>query len=119
MAEKQKKLRTERPESQRGCACEPIFCCASGDELAEAIKQALSNREQVVMVRVNEEILKNLDMLVESGICRSRSSAATFMIREGIKANQQLFARISEAAEQIAALRTKLKSLVGASEQEE
>lgn len=119
MAGKQKKLKAERLESQRGCACEPYFCCASGDGLAEAIRQALANREQVVMVRVNEELLKNLDMLVDSGICRSRSSAATFMIREGIKANRQLFERISEAAEQIAALREKLRSLVGGPEQEE
>jgi len=39
------------------------------DELAEAVRQALTNREQVVMVRVNDELLKRLDMLVEAGIC--------------------------------------------------
>jgi Arc/MetJ-type ribon-helix-helix transcriptional regulator len=100
-------------ERDRRCS----ICCASGDELAEAIERALAGREHVVMVRVNDELLKHLEMLVESGICRSRSSAATFMIREGIKANQRLFAQISEAAEQIAALKAKLKSLVSALEQ--
>ncbi len=118
MAGERKRPRIRGEEGERS-APEAYFCCASGDDLAEAIKQALSNREQVVMVRVSNEILNHLDMLVDSGICRSRSSAATFMIREGIKANQPLFARISEAAEQIAALRAKLKSLIGVPEQEE
>jgi Arc/MetJ-type ribon-helix-helix transcriptional regulator len=114
MAKRRRKIDVE---SQK--APETLFCCASGDELAEAIRQALANREQVVMVRVNDELLKHLDMLVEAGICRSRSSAATFMIREGIKANQPLFARIAEAAEQIATLRAQLRRLVGVPEEEE
>jgi len=105
-------------ENERTSTPEALFCCASGDELAHAIRQALANREQVVMARVNEELLKHLDMLVEAGICRSRSSAATFMIREGIKANAALFEKISDVAEQIAALRRKLKDLVEAPEQE-
>lgn len=70
------------------------------------------------MVRVNDEVLKHLEMLVESGICRSRSSAATFMIREGIKANGPLFERISEVAEQIAALRERLHGLVESADEE-
>jgi len=40
------------------------------------------------------------------------------MIREGIKANAALFEKISDVAEQIAALRRKLKDLVEAPEQE-
>ena len=104
--------------NERTSTPEALFCCASGDELAEAIRQALTGRDQVVMVRVNDELLKHLDMLVEAGICRSRSSAATFMIREGIKANAALFEKISEVAEQIAALRRKLKDLVEPAEQE-
>jgi len=70
------------------------------------------------MVRVSNELLKHLDMLVEAGICRSRSSAATFMIREGIKANRALFEKISEVAAQIASLRAKLRDLVETSGQE-
>ncbi|HIC95723.1 TPA: hypothetical protein EYP12_03730 [Candidatus Bipolaricaulota bacterium] len=94
-------------------------CCASGDGLTEALERALKGREHVVMVRVNDELLEHLDMLVESGICKSRSCAATFMIREGIKANRELFARISEVAEQIASLRRKLRDLVSSPEQRE
>jgi len=89
-----------------------VVCCASGEELNEAIKLALTDREQVVMVRVNEQLLDHLDMLVDSGICQSRSSAATFMLREGIEANKPLFERIAGVAEQIAELRSQLQDLV-------
>jgi hypothetical protein len=100
--------REEINQEQKSCIVE---CCASGDGLAEAIARALAGREHMVMVRVNADLLKHLDMLVESGICKSRSSAATFMIHEGIKANTPLFERISEVTEQITALRGKLRGL--------
>jgi predicted transcriptional regulator len=98
-----------RKETER----EPL-CCASGDGLLIAIRSALTDREHVVMVRVSDEILGALDMLVESTICRSRSSAATFMIREGIKANERLFSKVSEATEQISTLRETLRESLGA-----
>jgi hypothetical protein len=41
------------------------------------------------------------------------------MIREGIKANAPLFERISEVAEQIAALREELRSLVQRTDEED
>ena len=112
-----RELERER-ERAKAQAQETLYCCASGEELAEAIRRALADREKVVMVRVNDEVLKHLDMLVEAGICRSRSSAATFMIREGIKANRSLFEKISEVAEQIASLRAQLRGLVEIEEKE-
>lgn len=90
-----------------------IACCASGDSLMEAIENALVDREHVVMVRVNAQILQQLDMLVDASICRSRSSAATFMIREGIKANAALFDKVAGATTQIAELRASLRDAVG------
>lgn len=94
-------------------------CCASGDSLVEAIENALSGREYVVMVRVNEELLKQLDMLVDASICRSRSSAATFMIREGVKANASLFGKVEGATSKIAELRASLRETVGDVEAED
>jgi hypothetical protein len=90
-----------------------ISCCASGDPLVAAIQNALVDREHVVMVRVNAQILQQLDMLVDASICRSRSSAATFMIREGIKANAPLFDKVEGATSQIAELRASLRDAVG------
>jgi len=89
------------------------LCCASGDALAEAIHHALRDREHVVMVRVNGTIRSQLDMLVESGICKSRSSAATFMIREGIKSNEPLFESVEGTTNRIAELKRELQGKIG------
>ena len=90
-----------------------ITCCASGDPLVAAIENALIDREHVVMVRVNAQILQQLDMLVDASICRSRSSAATFMIREGVKANAALFDKVEGATTRIAELRASVRAAVG------
>lgn len=90
-----------------------LECCASGDALFDAIEHALEGREHVVMVRVNDQILEQLDMLVEAGICKSRSSAATFMIREGIKANAALFDKVGDATKKIAELKSSLREVIG------
>ncbi len=88
-------------------------CCASGDALFDAVERALEGREHVVMVRVNDQTLAQLDMLVEAGICRSRSSAATFAIREGIKANAPLFNKVGDATKKIAEVKSALRSAIG------
>src|SRR5437879_7602584 len=56
------------------------------ESIGKAIESALSAREHVVMVRVNDESLTKLDHLVEAGIFKSRSESAAFLISEGIKA---------------------------------
>ncbi|MCL6451006.1 MAG: hypothetical protein K6T75_06940 [Acetobacteraceae bacterium] len=87
--------------------------CCDGVELREALSAALSGREHVVMVRVNDETLRSLDHLVEAGICSSRSGAAAFLISQGIKANPELLNRAREVTAQIAELRRELRRLVG------
>ncbi len=82
---------------------------ACGETLEEALSSALSGREHVVMVRVNTEILSTLDMLVESGICDSRSSAAAFVLREGIQANAAFFASVAETTKKMQRLKEDLK----------
>lgn len=81
-------------------------------KIKEALDQALSERANVLMIRVNDETLKHLDMLVEADICKSRSESAAFLIAEGIKANASLFEQISVVTEQIAALRAQLREMV-------
>jgi hypothetical protein len=81
-------------------------------KMKEALEQALSGRANVLMIRVNDETLKYLDMLVEADICKSRSQSAAFLITEGIKANASLFQQISVVTEQIAELRDQLREMV-------
>jgi len=82
----------------------------AGEPLEQALTSALSNREHVVMVRVNADALEKLDLLVESGICKSRSSAAAFVLSEGIQANTDFFASIEEATRKMTELKRDLLS---------
>ncbi len=64
------------------------------------------------MVRVNDEALRHLDMLVETEVTKSRSESAAFLINEGIKANKALYDRIREITDQIMDLRNQLREVV-------
>lgn len=80
--------------------------------LGKALGSALQDRANVVMVRVNNDSLSYLDMLVEADVTKSRSESAAFLINEGIKANEALFNRIREITDQIASLKSQLRQTV-------
>jgi len=82
------------------------------ESIGKAIESALSARDHVVMVRVNDDALKSLDALIQSGIFKSRSEAAAFLISEGIKAQQPLFNKISERIREIERLQSELKGII-------
>jgi len=82
------------------------------ESIGKAIDSALSARDHVVMVRVNDEALRKIEALAESGIFKSRSEAAAFLISEGVKAQSALFKRIEEKIDQIERLRSELKTIV-------
>ena len=82
------------------------------ESLGKTLGSALQDRGNVVMVRVNDGALKHLDMLVEADVTKSRSESAAFLINGGIKANQELFDKISSVTEQIVALRAQLRESV-------
>jgi hypothetical protein len=87
-------------------------CCVGGVRLSEAMEDALSDRDHVIMCRVNDPTLESIDTLVEAGLCDSRSTAAAFLIREGIKADAQLFSRIRDVTQKISALKSELRQLI-------
>lgn len=74
--------------------------------------QNQGKRDNVVMVRVDEENLNRIDELVESGQFSSRSEATAFLISEGIKAKQQMFEKMAEKISQIQDLRTELEAMI-------
>lgn len=80
--------------------------------LRGALDTALSGRGNVIMVRVNDETLKAIDMLVEADVCKSRSEGAAFLINQGIEASSELYDHISGITEQIAELKAKLREAV-------
>ncbi len=69
-------------------------------------------RNNVVMVRVDEENLSRIDELVASGQFNSRSEATAFLIGEGVKAKQEMFDKIAEKISQIQNLRTELGEMI-------
>ena len=78
--------------------------------IMESLESALSGRGNAVMVRVNDEALGKLDMLVEAGICKSRSESAAFLLQRGIDSSGSLFDRIISVTTQITHLREDLLS---------
>jgi len=74
----------------------------------DTLESALTGRGNAVMVRVNDEALKKLDMLVASGICKSRSESAAFLLQRGIEGSEVLFTRIGDVTTQITSLRREL-----------
>ena len=87
-----------------------------GENLKETLQSALSARNNVVMVRLNEDSLLRLDDLVESAIVSSRSEAAAFLIGEGVKARSGLYERISEKTAHIRKTKEELRNLLRSSD---
>ena len=82
------------------------------NNIMDSLEAALSGRGNTVMVRVNDEALAKLDMLVEAGICKSRSESAAFLLQRGIDSSGQLFDRIESITSQIARMRQDLRESV-------
>jgi hypothetical protein len=79
----------------------------------ESLEVALSGRGNAVMIRVNDDALAKLDMLIEAGICKSRSESAAFLLQRGIDSSGALFDRITSVTSEITRLREDLLASVG------
>ena len=80
--------------------------------IMETLETALVGRGTAVMVRVNDEALQKMDMLVASGICSSRSESAAFLLQQGIESSEALFSRISDVTTKITTMREELQEWV-------
>jgi Arc/MetJ-type ribon-helix-helix transcriptional regulator len=83
------------------------------NNIMDTLEAALSGRGNTVMVRVNDEALKKLDMLVEAGICKSRSESVAFLLQRGIEGSGAIFDRIESVTAKIAKMRHDLMQSVG------
>ena len=71
-----------------------------------------AGRDNVVMVRVDNDGLDHLNRLTEAGLFSSRSEAAAFLIAEGIKAREPLFGRISSQIDAIRKAKNDLQVIL-------
>lgn len=89
--------------------------CDSSDLRETILKQvskALKGRENVVMTRLNDEVLDKLDALVEIELFKSRSEAAAFFIAEGVNSRKDLFDKVMPTMEEIRKLKEGLKQSI-------
>jgi len=88
------------------------FASKTADSIKKVLDRTLSSRNTVLTIRVDDESNIKLNMLVESGIFRSRSESAAFLINEGIKSQESLFSRIAAKLEKIDKIKMELSSII-------
>jgi len=88
------------------------FAVKTAESIKKAIDKALEARNTVLTIRIKDESNKKLSMLVEAGLFKSRSESAAFLIEQGIKSQEPLFAKISNKLEKIDKIKEELKNIV-------
>jgi Arc/MetJ-type ribon-helix-helix transcriptional regulator len=93
---------------QAGDARVKVVCVAA--DLADTLQEVGQGlRDQVVMVRLDEDTTKMLDAWVETGSVRSRSEAAAVFIREGLNIRADELRQMKDALEDVERARQKLR----------
>ncbi len=82
------------------------------DSISKVFERTMAGRDLPLMVRVNDETLRQIDQLVEARIFQNRSECAAFLINEGIKAQAALFEKIESKIQEIEKLRGELKNII-------
>ena len=83
------------------------------DEILMNLGSGLGERGNVVMTRLDDSDLKQIDALVEIEAFRSRSEASAFFIRQGILARKDLFERVMPTVDRIRELKEHAKKELG------
>lgn len=100
------------PEGFNFCEGMPgvkVVCVAP--DLKESVEEmGQTQRDHVVMVRVDAETLKDLDAWVATGAVKSRSEAAALFIREGLKVRSDELAHLRDALREVEEAQERLKA---------
>ena len=79
------------------------------EEILLKLGKGLGDRGNVVMTRLDDVDLKQIDALVEVEAFKSRSEAAAFFIKEGIQARKDLFEKVMPTVDKIRELKEQAK----------
>ena len=91
----------------------PESLASIGRDISRTVERALAAKDDyVVAVKVSHEAQERLEQLVQAGVFRSRADAAAFLIDEGIRAQTELFDRVSLKLSEIERLRAELRGMV-------
>lgn len=83
--------------------------CLTGDMKTTVAEMARTARDQVVMVRIDEDTKNALDDWVETGAVKSRSEAAALFMREGIKVRSGELEQLREALDDVGRAKLRLE----------
>ncbi len=83
--------------------------CVAPDLKCAVEEVSKTARDQVVMVRVDEETLARLDAWVETGAVRSRSEAAAVFIREGMNVRASELEQLRDAIRGVEVAKKRLR----------
>jgi len=83
--------------------------CLTGDMKSTVAEMGRAARDQVVMVRIDEDTKDDLDAWIETGAVKSRSEAAALFIREGIKVRSGELEQLREALADVSAAKRRLE----------
>jgi Arc/MetJ-type ribon-helix-helix transcriptional regulator len=96
-----------------GCyECEdgPLKVVCMGGGLSDSLREmGETTRDQVAMVRIDEDTSKRLDHWVETGAFKSRSEAAALFIREGLKVHSRELDELDEALKGVESAKDRLR----------
>ncbi len=114
----EKESREEEKKKKKGALDEfgeqvEKFANKTAESIRKAIEKALASRNTVLTIRVNDESNKKINRLVESGLFKTRSESAAFLIIQGIKSQQDLFDRIEGKLQRMEKIKQELRSIVG------
>ena len=79
--------------------------------LADRFRHPGANRSNVVMVRLTDEAVKSIDLLVDATLFSSRSEGAAFLIGAGIENQKDLLQKLSVHTEEIRRLKDQLRNI--------
>jgi hypothetical protein len=95
----------------------PESLASIGRDISRTVERALSAKDDyVVAVKLSHDAQDSLEQLVQAGVFRTRAEAAAFLIDEGIKAQSELFARVSTKLSEIERLRAELRGMISKEE---
>jgi len=106
-----KKNKKRNPLDEFGAHVEKI-AIKTAESLRKVVDKALSSRNTVLTIRVNDDCNEKLNMLVEAGLFKSRSESAAFLIQEGIGVQKEIFIKITGKLKKMEKIREELKTIV-------
>jgi Arc/MetJ-type ribon-helix-helix transcriptional regulator len=113
-----KKTKSEKKEKKHHLTLDELgaqvekIAVKTAESIKKVIDRAMVARNTVLTIRVNDESKEKLRMLVDVGLFKSRSESAAFLIQEGIKNQEALFAKISTKLKKIDKIKDELKNIV-------